>query len=225
MRGGGAVLGVAGLALTAYQIAQAPPEQRVAVAERSAVGFAGGLIGAEVGAALLAVGAGLLMATPPGWIVLGVGLIAGIAGSLIADHIFYPPQYEPVARSLASGYAIDPRHPTRYASVSTDARSTLLPVITQVTLTIQRGDTQSLLSHRAQLQAALSVGLQQDQANAYADRNSSQSGLQWVSGDPSPKSDAAVRSSDISATVGKQIIFLLNASQRAELAGLASNGL
>lgn len=222
MRGGGAVLGVVGLSVSAYQIYQAPPGQRVAVAERSAVGFAGGLIGAEVGAGLLAVGAGLLAATPPGWIVIGVGLIAGVIGSIIADRIFYPPQHDPIAQGMSLGYAIDPRHPARYANIANSGGSTLLPVIEQVALIVQRGDTQALLSRRAQLQAALSVGLPQDQANAYADRNTS-TGLRWSSGDPSPRSDTTVRASDISATVGTKIVFKRNATQRAELATLTSS--
>jgi hypothetical protein len=222
LRGGGAVLGVAGLAISAYDIVKAPPEQRANVAKRQAVGFAGGLIGSEVAVGLLSVGAGLLAATPPGWVVIGVGLIAGIAGSLIAERTFFPPHHEPIAKRMGAGYAIDPRHPqggTGFAPGTTGP--TVLPVIRQVIIAMQRSDTQATISRRAYFQAALSVGLPADQAGAFADRHASPTGLRWLSGDPSPRTDAAVRPSDIAAMAGKQVIFELSPMQRDELAALA----
>ncbi|WBH16008.1 hypothetical protein [Sphingomonas radiodurans] len=103
LRGGGGVLAVAGLGVTAHDIWRAPANQRGAVAQRHAVGIAGGIIGAEVAAGLVMVGAGLLVATPPGWIIIAVGLVGGIAGSMIADHYFYPDNHQTAASTLASG--------------------------------------------------------------------------------------------------------------------------
>jgi hypothetical protein len=192
------------------------------VAERHAVGFAGGLVGSEVAAGLLAIGAGLLAATPPGWVVIGIGLIGGIAGGVIADRIFYPPKYEPIAERMAAGYAIDPDHP--YVGTGSTSRTTgrtVLPVIHQVVITVARGDTQATLSRRGCLQAALSVGLPADQAGAYANRHATATGLHWLAGDPSPRNDSTVRPSDIAATAGQRVIFQLNSDERKELAALA----
>ena len=223
LRGGGAVLGVAGLAVSAYDIAHAPAGQRGALAERHAVGFAGGLVGSEAAAGLLAIGAGLLAATPPGWVVIGVGLIGGIAGGVIADRIFYPPKHEPIARRMAAGYAIDPHHHYVGTGLTGDTKGpTVLPVIHQVIITVQRGDTQATLSRRGYFQASLSVGLTADQASAYANRHASATGLHWLAGDPSPSNDSTVRPSDIAATAGHRVIFQLNSDQREELAALAA---
>lgn len=67
LRTGGAVLGVAGLAVTAVDIANTPAGQRGAVATQAGITFAGGLIGSEIAAGLVTVGAALLLgATPAG---------------------------------------------------------------------------------------------------------------------------------------------------------------
>ena len=224
LKGGGAILGVAGLGVSAYQIYQAPPEQRGAVAERSAVGFAGGLIGGEIAVGLLTVGAALLVATPPGWIIMAVGLVGGIAGGIIADHVFYPPKEEPISSRLSRGYAIDAHRLSSYQGplpLGSGAGATSLPLIRQVTIVIQRNDTQTTLTYRGYFLAARSAGLSVDEANAFADRYTSASkNLQWISGDPSPKSSATVRAGDIAATVGKPVIFSLNDAVRGELTKL-----
>jgi hypothetical protein len=222
LRIGGGILGVAGLAVTAHDIYQAPPERRGAVAQRHAVGFAGGLIGAEIGVGLLAVGAGLLAATPPGWVVLAVGLIAGVAGSIIADRVFYPPEHEAIGNRMAAGYAVDPNR--RYAPGGTTPGRigpTTLPIISQVTLVVRANDDQATLSRRAYYQAGLSAGLPSSQAEAFADRHTSPTGLSWVAGDPSPRTGAAMSQADIAATAGRSVVFSLNSVQRNELVALA----
>jgi hypothetical protein len=100
--------------------------------------------------------------------------------------------------------------------------TTLLPVIRQVEITIQRVDTQLTLSRRAYLQAAFSVGLGTEQANAFAARYASPVGLRWLAGDPSPRTDAVMRPSDIAVMAGKRVIFALNPAQRDELASLTA---
>ncbi len=221
-RGGGAVLGVAGLAISVCEVASALPEQRGALVHRQAIGFAGGLIGSEIGVGLLAVGAGFLAATPPGWVVIGVGLVAGVAGGMISDRMYFPPDHKPLATRLGAGYAVDPRqhHAGAYYPSGTIAATTL-PVIQQVTVTVEKGDSQMSISRRAHSQAALSIGLPAEQADAFARRHASATGMQWVSGDPSPTTDASVRLSDMAASVGRKIVFKLNTMQRDELAELA----
>jgi hypothetical protein len=223
LRGGGAILGAAGLAVSAYGIAQTPSRQRGDVVRRQVVGFAGGLIGSEIAAGLLAVGAGLLAATPPGWVVIGVGLVGGIAGGIIADAVIFAPHYETIGRRMGAGYAVDPKRPLGGGAPAAGPTGvTVLPVIRRVVVTIQRTDTQLTLSCRAYLQAALSIGLSVERASAFARRHATAAGLRWLAGDPSPRTDAAMRSSDIAATAGSNVIFELSRVQRDELAALAA---
>jgi hypothetical protein len=222
LRRGGAVLGVTGLAVSAYDIARAPAGQRGAVAQQQALGFAGGLVGSEVAAGLLAIGAGLFAATPPGWVVIGVGLVGGLVGGVISDRIFYPPKHEPIAHRMAAGYAIDPHH--HYVGTGLtrhDTGPTVLPVIHEVVITVELGDTSATLSRRAHLQAALSVGLPKEQAVAYASRHASATGLYRVAGDSSLHNDSRVRPSEIATRAGQRVIFYLNSKEREELAALA----
>lgn len=107
LRFGGGVLAVAGIAVSAGTIAAAPPEERGRLAARTGVGIAGGFVAGEVATGLLMVGAALLLASPPGWLVIGVGLAAGVAGGMAADRIFYPEDYRPVGSQLGQGSTID----------------------------------------------------------------------------------------------------------------------
>jgi hypothetical protein len=107
LRFGGGVLSVIGLAASAGTIAAAPPEQRRRVAAEAGVGFVGGAVAGEVATGILMVGAALLAASPPGWLVIGVGLAAGIAGGNIATHYFFPEDHAPVANRMSSGRVVD----------------------------------------------------------------------------------------------------------------------
>ena len=225
LRTGGAVLGVVGLAVTAVDIYDAPADGRGAVATRAGVSFAGGLIGSEVAVGLVTVGAGLLLgATPVGWVILGVGLVGGVVGGIIADQVFYPKRSEPVARQLNAGIAIDPKHLS--SSVVTGSAngmaSTLLPIIRQVPVMIRANDTQFTISHRAAKLAAASVGLPIASQMEFADRYANRTGLNWVSGDPTPEEgSSSVNSHDVALTAGHKITYQLNETQRAELTQLA----
>ncbi|GAA3725069.1 hypothetical protein GCM10022268_36320 [Sphingomonas cynarae] len=217
LKGGGGVLAVAGLAVTAHDIWQAPADQRGKVLTRHGVGFAGGLIGAEVAGGLLTIGAGLLLATPPGWLVLAVGLVGGIAGGVIVDRLVYPEDHVPTATDLGNGMAVDPlRLPTKASSSRT---GTTLPVVEQIRIVVRRDDTPETIIQRASMQAAASVGLDAERQRAFADRSGSN--LIWRSGDPSPGTDRTMRGGDIAATAGQSVIFRLSDSQRSELAALA----
>ncbi len=223
LKGGGGVLAVAGLGLTAYDIYKAPPQQRGAVATRHAIGFAGGLVASEIGVGLLTIGAGLLLATPPGWVVLAVGLVAGAAGGIIADRIFYPDDYRPAAARLGAGIAIDPRRPGAGAAPGHGQQaSTVLPMIERVDVVVKANDTQATLSRRAYRLAAASAGLPDDVQEQFAMRYASATGLSWIAGDPSPRNGPGLTRGDLAATTGQHIVFDLNAAQRAELAGLAA---
>lgn len=223
LKGGGGVLAVAGLGLTAYDIYKAPQEQRGAVATRHAIGFAGGLVASEIGVGLLTIGAGLLLATPPGWVVLAVGLVAGAVGGYIADRIFYPDDYRPAADRLGAGIAIDPRRPGAGLAPGYGRQaSTVLPVIDRVDIVVAANDTQATLSNRAYRLAAASAGLPADIQAQFARRYASATGLRWVAGDPSPRTGPGITQGDLALTAGRHIVCELNAAQRAELAGLAA---
>jgi hypothetical protein len=62
-------------------IRNAPPDLRYQVATQEAGGVLGGASGATLGTGLAVIGVGALVTTPPGWLVLGAGLIGGgVAG-------------------------------------------------------------------------------------------------------------------------------------------------
>lgn len=175
-RGGGAALGVAGLAVSAYNIYTAPPGQRVAAAEHEGVDFAGGLVASEAGVALLGVGAALLAATPPGWLIIGVGLVAGAVGSYVADRMFYPEDYKPVAGRLAAGVAVNPSHRYGANTVSVQGLSghILLPnaqLGDTVPLTIGPQDTEGTVAQRALRAAAQAWGLDGPTQDAFVRRH------------------------------------------------------
>lgn len=223
LRRGGAILGVVGLGFTAAEIAEAAPEDRGHVAGRAAVSFAGGLVGSEVAVGLVTVGAALLLGvTPAGWVVLAVGLVGGIAGGVIADRVFFPPETENTARTLSSGVAVDPQRlavggGVPGAGTGGSAATTTLPVIRQVSVPVRAGDTQFTLGQRAYTLAAASVGLSADQQVEFADRHASPAGIRWVSGDPTPQGSRSMNEEDIALTAGREIIFRLNEAQRTEL--------
>ena len=220
LRRGGGVLAVAGLGLTAHEIIEAPEEERGEVAARAGVSMAGGLIGAEVGVALLGVGAALLAATPPGWLIIGVGLAAGVAGSLLAEGLFFPDEAEPVARALGRGYAVDPRRPTALPDWAVSGEPgigpTRMPVVRSVSLAMLRGETPEQFHRRALQQAAISAGLTPQGAQAFALRHSSGT-LQWVSGDPTPGTGNQISAHDINLSAGQRVTYTLAGPERDEL--------
>ncbi len=226
LRGGGAVLGVAGLALTAYDIAQAPPEMRARVAERHAVGFAGGLVASEGAVLLLGVGAACLAATPPGWVVIAVGLVAGAIGSYVADHYFFPPEHEGVAGYLGAGVAIDPtrRYPVDHTALAgLHGRALASPAGTSsaVSVIVAPGETNASLTRRALQQAAEGAGLDRASQAAfvrqYAPANDAAAALTWQSGDPTPADGPSTRPRDLAALRGRPVLYSLTAEQVSDL--------
>ena len=94
LKGGGAVLFVGGIAITAYDIYSAPPEQRVEVAKEEGVGMAGGFAGSNV-----AVGVCFLLGVS-GVGLIAVGLVAGVAGAYAAEKMYYAHTHSPAVRNL-----------------------------------------------------------------------------------------------------------------------------
>jgi hypothetical protein len=82
LRHGGAALSVLGIGLSAAEVCYAPPERRVGVAGEALAGFVGG---AAVGGLVTAI---LVFAGPPGWVVIGVGFLAGITGGIAGEAIY-----------------------------------------------------------------------------------------------------------------------------------------
>ncbi|MBL6456928.1 hypothetical protein JMJ55_16445 [Belnapia sp. T6] len=111
LRFGGGILAGLALAYSAHEIAEAPPEQRANLAKHQAVGFAGGVVGGEAAAALAGVGLGLLVATPPGWVVITVGLVAGlvggVVGGMVAERVVFPEDAHAASQAMRSGIPLN----------------------------------------------------------------------------------------------------------------------
>ncbi|MGH8083198.1 MAG: hypothetical protein ACREP7_21645 [Lysobacter sp.] len=56
---------------------KAPEAQKPRVASREIGGFLGGAVGSSIGTGLAVAGAGLLLGTPPGWVLIGAGIVGG----------------------------------------------------------------------------------------------------------------------------------------------------
>ena len=232
-RGGGAVLGLAGIGVSGYMIYAAPPGERVRVAEHEAVDFAGGLVASEVGVGLLGIGAALLVATPPGWLVLGVGLVAGIAGSYLADKTFFPHDYKPVAGRLGAGVAIDPAR--RYALDDLGLHGLAGQILTPtaqtgdtVRMTIGPADTEATLAQRALRTAAQSAGLDRPAQDAFVGHyagspDTKAGGRTWSTGHAGfPRDGAPVDPQDFARMRGQTIDWPLTSDQLGELNRAAS---
>ena len=154
-RGGVPPLGLAGLAVSAYDIYSAPPGQRGKVAAHEGVDAVGGLIASEGAVGLLGIGAVALgLATPPGWVVLAVGLVAGIAGSYLADRAIFPEDYKPVMGRLGAGIAIEPNRRYAMDDAATHGLGGQIAVPTAQTgdtvqLTIGQTDTEATIARTA----------------------------------------------------------------------------
>ncbi|RZL10498.1 MAG: hypothetical protein EOP40_06130, partial [Rubrivivax sp.] len=82
LKAGGAILMVAGLGWTYREYQRTPQHQKAEFVRREAVTTAGGALGAGLATAVLvAVGAS-------GAVVIGVGLVAGVAGALVAEGVY-----------------------------------------------------------------------------------------------------------------------------------------
>jgi hypothetical protein len=94
--------------MTEEEIRQAPPAQRAEIAQREAVGLAGGFLAGEgaVGT-VLAVSAAFALATPPGWILLGIGAVAGAAGGYLAERLYFHDRGAEVVERIGRGQSID----------------------------------------------------------------------------------------------------------------------
>jgi len=101
LKAGGAVLFVGGLALTAYDIAKAPPGKRVEAAKVAGVQTAGGLVASNV-----AVGVCFLLGmTGVGLVVVGV--VAGVAGAVGAEKMYYAHTYSEEFHELHTNGSTD----------------------------------------------------------------------------------------------------------------------
>ena len=79
---------VVGLGVAGYEVSHAPPGQGLQTAVREGGGMVGGAVGATGGAALgagaaVGVAAFLGLSGPPGWLVLGLGVVGGFAGGYL----------------------------------------------------------------------------------------------------------------------------------------------
>jgi hypothetical protein len=82
LRAGGSVLLVAGLGLTAYEYSQTPQAQRSEFLKREGAGFVGGAVAAGLATALV------LTFGLPGLVVIGIGVVAGMAGAWAGQQIY-----------------------------------------------------------------------------------------------------------------------------------------
>lgn len=82
LRNGGVVLMVAGAGLTAYEYSQTPRAERGEFLRREGAAFAGGAIATGLATALL------LTFALPGLVVVGAGLLAGMAGAWAGQQLY-----------------------------------------------------------------------------------------------------------------------------------------
>jgi hypothetical protein len=108
LRRGGGILALVGTVATEEEIRRAPPAQRAEIAKHEAVGFAGGFVAGEgaVGT-VLAISAAFALATPPGWILLGIGVIAGAVGSYAAERIYFHDQGAEAVKAIERGHPVN----------------------------------------------------------------------------------------------------------------------
>jgi hypothetical protein len=108
LKRGGGLLAVAGLILTEEEIRQAAPAERGEIARREAVGLAGGIVVGEgaVGG-VLAVSAAFALATPPGWVLLSIGIVAGVVGSFAAERLYFHEDGASAVEAMGRGQPID----------------------------------------------------------------------------------------------------------------------
>jgi hypothetical protein len=107
LRRGGGILAVAGLMMTEEEIRQAPAGQRTQIAKQEAVGMAGGFIGGEAAVgSVLAIGTAFALATPPGWVLLGIGIIAGAGGSYVAEKFYFHDDGVTAVRAIGRGETV-----------------------------------------------------------------------------------------------------------------------
>ena len=228
LKRGGAALGLAGLAVSAYDIYSAPPGQRGKVAAHEGVDAVGGLIASEGAVGLLGIGAVALgLATPPGWVVLAVGLVAGIAGSYLADRAIFPEDYKPVMGRLGAGIAIEPNQRYAMDDAATHGLGGQIAVPTAQTgntvqLTIGQTDTEATIARTALRTAAQSAGLDRAAQDAFIRRFANSPDLApgartWSSGDSFPRDGAPVQPNDFVRMRGQTIDWPLTADQLSEL--------
>jgi hypothetical protein len=82
LRGGGSVLFIAGLGWTAYEYQQTPVAQRAEFLKREGVSMLGGAVATGLAVALV------ISAPVSGVVVFGVALVAGVAGSTLAEGVY-----------------------------------------------------------------------------------------------------------------------------------------
>lgn len=82
LRYGGAFVFVAGLGWTAHEYSQTPVAQRRAFVERQGAGFVGGAVASGLAVALI------ISAPVSGLVVLGVALVAGVAGGMAGEGLY-----------------------------------------------------------------------------------------------------------------------------------------
>jgi hypothetical protein len=94
--------------MTEEEIRRAPAAQRSEIAKHEAAGFVGGFVAGEgaVGT-VLAVSAAFALATPPGWILFGIGVVAGAIGGYAADRIWFHERGADAVETIRRGQPID----------------------------------------------------------------------------------------------------------------------
>jgi hypothetical protein len=83
--------------MTAYQVDQAPGSQRSEVLLREGSAFAGGAVASN-----LAIGVCFLLGMG-GVPLIAVGLVAGLAGALVAERVYFAPRGSPALQGFLSG--------------------------------------------------------------------------------------------------------------------------
>jgi hypothetical protein len=100
LRSAGAVVFVAGAGWTAYNIASAPAEERPELMRREGSALAGGFVASNV-----AIGICFLLGMT-GVGLIAVGLVAGVAGAMAGERIYYASQHSGVVQQMKAGQTV-----------------------------------------------------------------------------------------------------------------------
>jgi RHS repeat-associated protein len=84
--GGGTLLLAFSLAASYFKVTSTAPGKRGKAIAKEAGGFFGGLLGSSGGLVLSGVTLTLLMSTPPGWLLIGVGGLGAVAGGYVGNR-------------------------------------------------------------------------------------------------------------------------------------------
>ena len=87
---------VSGLSISVAEVVLSDPRRRVEIAKKETLDAGAGALGSEAGVGLCMV----FGIASGGWGLLACGLVGGVGGSILADHVVYPVHPDAALREL-----------------------------------------------------------------------------------------------------------------------------